>query len=248
MNTLDRSTEIKDHKVVSEPEWIVARQGLLEKEKEWTRAKDALSQHRRQLPWVRVEKSYIFEGPKGKESLAELFDRRGQLIVYHFMLVQGWEEGCSGCSFLSDHVDGMLPHLEHHDVSLVMVSRAPLSEIEAFKKRMGWKFKWVSSFGNEFNYDYEVSYKQENLDKGNVFHNYTTQKLTTEEQPGISVFYKSESGQIFHTYSAYERGLDILVGTYNYLDLTPKGRNESSPMEWMKLHDTYDDESASKST
>jgi len=239
MKTLESSEDVRDHKVVSEQEWIVARKELLEKEKAWTKAKDELSRERRELPWVRVEKNYVFEGPNGKESLADLFDGRSQLIVYHFMLAPGWEEGCDGCSFISDHIDGANLHLPHHDVSLVVVSRGTLPELQAFKKRMGWHFKWMSSFGNDFNYDYSVSYRSEDLDRAPVFHNFKMQKLTGEEQPGISVFYKDERGNVFHTYSSYERGGDILIGAYNYLDLTPKGRNEDGAMSWVRLHDAY---------
>ncbi|MEA2553625.1 MAG: hypothetical protein QOJ65_1801 [Fimbriimonadaceae bacterium] len=230
---------VKTHEVVSEEAWIKARQKLLEKEKEWTGAKDALSRERQALPWVKVDKTYVFEGPHGLETLADLFDGRSQLIVYHFMYAPEWVEGCSGCSFISDHIDGALPHLENHDVSVVAISRAPLSKLEAFKNRMGWKFKWVSSHDSDFNYDYHVSYKREDLDKGPVFHNFKMQKLTGEEQPGISAFYKDENGDVFHTYSTYERGGDILIGAYNYLDLAPLGRNEATGMDWMRLHDQY---------
>jgi predicted dithiol-disulfide oxidoreductase (DUF899 family)/predicted SnoaL-like aldol condensation-catalyzing enzyme len=234
-------TPVRSHKVVSREEWLKARKALLAKEKELTRQRDELSRQRRELPWVKVEKNYIFDGPKGQETLADLFDRRSQLIIYHFMFGPGWEEGCSGCSFLADHIDGARVHLEHHDVSLVVASRAPLPQLEAFKKRMGWRFKWVSSNGSDFNYDFGVSYKREDLDQGNVFHNFQMQKLSSEEQPGLSVFYRAEAGDIFHTYSTYERGLDLCVGAYNYLDLMPKGRNESSPQDWVRLHDRYGD-------
>jgi len=214
---------------------------LLKKEKEFTRARDAMSALRRDLPWVKVDTEYVFESPEGPVSLSELFKGRSQLIVYHFMFAPGWDEGCSGCSFVSDHVDGARQHFEHHDVAFAAVSRAPLADFEAFKKRMGWTFTWVSSNGNNFNYDYGVSFRREDLDKGPVMYNFTVQKLNSEEQPGLTVFTKDEDGTIYRTYSTYERGLDMLVGAYNYLDLTPQGRNETGPMSWMCLHDEYSD-------
>lgn len=232
---------LEKHKVVSEKEWIEARQSLLQKEKELTRQKDEVARLRRELPWVKVEKEYVFEGPNGKESLRDLFDGRSQLVVYHFMFGPGWGEGCQGCSFLADHIDGANWHLPHNDVTLIAVSRAPYEEFMPYKERMGWKFKWVSSAGSDFNYDYHASYKREDLDAGPVFHNYVVQKLQGEEQPGLSVFYKDENGDIFHTYSSYERGGDILIGAYNYLELVPKGRNEEQTMDWMKRHDEYAD-------
>lgn len=230
---------MQEQAVVSEQEWVAARQELLKKEKELTRHIDEVSRLRQALPWVKVEKKYTFEGPEGPVSLSELFDGRSQLIVYHFMYAPEWDEGCSGCSFLADHFDGPRQHFEHHDVTLVAVSRAPLAKLEAFKKRMGWTFRWVSSDDGDFNYDYHASYRRKDLDAGPVFHNFTTQKLTGEDQPGLSVFIKDQNGEIFHTYSSYERGLDILVGVHNFLDLTPKGRNEDSAMNWVRLHDEY---------
>lgn len=226
--------------VVSRAEWLAARKEFLLKEKEFTRQRDALSAERRRLPMVRIEKEYVFDGPKGKETLADLFDGRSQLIVYHFMLGPGWKEGCDGCSFLADHIDGANLHLAHHDVSLVVVSRAPLPEIAPFKKRMDWRFKWVSSYSSEFNYDYHVSFSNEDLATGKVLYNYRMEENSSEELPGISVFYKDETGAIFHTYSSYARGGDLLLGAYNYLDLTPKGRNESGIMDWVRHHDRYD--------
>ena len=229
-------------KVVSEAEWVVARKELLKKEKEFTRERDALSAERRKLPWVKIDKEYVFDGPNGKETLADLFDGRSQLIVYHFMFGPDWEEGCPNCSFLCDHIDGTLAHLEHHDVTLLVISRAPMSHLEAYKKRMGWQFKWVSSFGNDFNFDYHVSFTEKEIAKGKIYYNY---EMTEggEEQPGISVFYKDESGDIFHTYSSYARGGDLLIGTYNFLDLTPLGRQEEKGegMDWVRRHDRYDD-------
>ncbi len=230
------------HSVVSREEWIEARKAFLVKEKEHTRQGDELSRQRRDLPWVRVEKNYEFEGPNGKETLADLFDGRSQLIVYHFMLGPGWEEGCRSCSFLSDHIDGTLVHLNARDVTLTAVSRAPLPQIEAFKKRMGWRFKWVSSYASDFNFDYHVSFTSDEMAKDKVYYNYELQKFESEEGPGVSVFYKDDTGNIFHSYSAYGRGLDILVGTYNYLDLAPKGRDEDGltfSMAWVRHHDRY---------
>jgi predicted dithiol-disulfide oxidoreductase (DUF899 family) len=238
MNAVD-----KGHDVVSSEKWTEARKELLAKEKEFTRQRDELSRLRRELPWVKVEKNYIFEGPNGKQTLPDLFAGRSQLIIYHFMLGPGWEEGCKSCSFLADHMDGSLIHLEHRDVSLVAVSRAPVPEIEAFKKRMGWRFKWVSSNGNDFNFDYHVSFTKDEMARRKVYYNYGMNEFPSEEGPGASVFYKDQSGQIFHTYSAYARGLDILVGTYNYLDLTPKGRDEDGlafTISWVRHHDRYE--------
>lgn len=233
------------HKVVSREEWLEARKAHLAKEKDFTRLRDELSRQRRELPWVRVEKRYVFDGPGGKETLADLFGGRSQLIVYHFMFGPGWEQGCPSCSFLSDHIDGALVHLAHRDVTLVAVSRAPLSQIEAFKKRMGWRFKWVSSSGSDFNYDYHVSFTKEEMAKGKVYYNYDLGEFDGEEAPGTSVFYKDGTGAIFHTYSSYARGLDMLVGAYNYLDLVPKGRDEAElpwTMAWVRHHDRYDDD------
>jgi predicted dithiol-disulfide oxidoreductase (DUF899 family) len=235
-------TATKKHRVVSREEWLVARKAHLEKEKEFTRQRDELSRERRELPWVRVEKNYLFDSPNGKKTLTDLFEGRSQLIIYHFMFGPGWVEGCPSCSFLSDHIDGTLVHLNARDVSLVVVSRAPLPQIEAFKKRMGWRFNWVSSYGNDFNYDYHVSFKPEELAKGKIYYNYELQKFGAEEAPGASVFYQDSSGSVFHTYSEYGRGGDILLGTYNFLDLTPKGRDEDDlafTMAWVRHHDRY---------
>jgi len=232
--------DVIDHKVVTQQEWIEASAELLIEEKELTRHRDEVSRLRRELPWVRGEKNYVFDGPNGKETLADLFAGRSQLITYHFMFAPG-DEGCPGCSFVSDHIDGANLHLAHHDVTLLAVSRAPLAEFLPFKKRMDWDFKWVSSAGTDFNYDFWVSYTRAELDRDKVLHNFTIQKLNGEEQPGLSAFYKDPAGSIFHTYSSYERGLDLLVGAYNYLDLTPKGRNEASGMDWLNFHDKYDE-------
>src|SRR5260370_3715932 len=231
-------------KVVTPAEWIVARKELLKKEKEFSRLRDDLSRQRRELHWEKVEKYYVFDGPKGKETLADLFGGRSQLIVYHFMFGLGWVEGCPSCSFISDHIDGSVVHLAARDVRLAVVSRAPLEQIEAFKKRMGWRFHWVSSNGSDFNYDYQVSMTKEELEKGQVYYNYSMQQFPSEERPGASVFYKDSAGNNFHTYSSYARGLDILIGAYHWLDLTPKGRAEEGlkkGMAWLRHHDKSGD-------
>jgi len=229
------------HKVVSQNDWLTARKGLLAKEKDFTKARDQLSAARRALPWVKVEKNYVFDGPKGREALSDLFDGKDQLIVYHFMLGPGWVQGCPSCSFLADHFDGAVTHLAQRDVTLCVVSRAPLAEIEAYKKRMGWKFKWVSSFDNDFNHDFHVSFTPEEKAKGAEY-NYAKGDIPSEELPGLSAFIKDEKGSVFHTYSSYARGLDILVGTYNFLDMAPKGRDEDAlpwSMAWVRRHDEY---------
>src|SRR6266404_3977923 len=200
------ATEINRSKVVSRSEWLVARKDLLTREKELTQLRDEVSRHRRELPWIKIDEEYIFDGPDGGETLADLFEGRSQLIVYHFMLGPGWEEGCKSCSFLADHFDGSLLHLAHRDVTLVAISRAPIEQIEAFKKRMGWRFKWVSSYGNDFNRDYDVSFTKEELAKGKVYYNYDMTEFGSEEGPGASVFYKNAGQDIFHTYSTYARG------------------------------------------
>jgi predicted dithiol-disulfide oxidoreductase (DUF899 family) len=235
-------TQIEQPKVVSAAEWVAARKEFLKKEKEFTRLRDELSRMRRDLPWEKVEKTYTFDGAKGKETLADLFGGRSQLVVYHFMLGPGWKEGCPSCSFIGDHFDGMTTHLANRDVTLVVVSHAPLAEIEAFKKRMGWKFKWVSSFGSDFNFDYQVTASKAEKESGEAYYNYEVGKFPSEERPGMSVFYKDASGNIFHTYSTYARGLDILLGAYNILDLVPKGRDEAGlafTMSWVRHHDKY---------
>jgi len=231
-----------NREVVSVAEWLVARKDLLTREKEFTRQRDALSAARRQLPMVKVEKDYVFEGPKGKQTLADLFDGRSQLIVYHFMLGPGWGEGCKSCSYLADHFDGANWHLPHRDVTFVVVSRAPFPEIQTYQKRMGWRFKWVSSHGNHFNFDYHVSFTAEDEKKNKAYYNYAESEYINDELPGLSVFYKDDTGDVYHTYSTYARGLDILVGAYNFLDLVPKGRDEEHlefTMEWVRRHDDY---------
>ena len=232
---------MEDREIVSEADWLVARKDLLTREKEFSRQRDALSAARHSLPWVKIDKKYVFDGPKGKETLAELFDGRSQLIVYHFMFGPDWEEGCKSCSYLADHFDGANWHLPNRDVTFVAVSRAPLAEIEPYKKRLGWRFKWLSSHGSDFNFDYHVSATEDEKAKGKMFYNYKMDELMSDEMPGLSVFYKNENGEVFHTYSTYARGLDMLVGTYNFLDLVPKGRDENSDstMDWVRRHDRY---------
>ncbi|WP_224012468.1 DUF899 domain-containing protein [Paraburkholderia tropica] len=233
---------MEPHKIVSEAEWLKAREALLEDEHAFTHARDALVAKRQALPWVKVEKTYTFETPHGPRTLAELFGSRSQLLTYHFMLGPDWEEGCPGCSFLSDHVDGMLPHLEHHDVTYVAVSRAPLAKIAAFKERMGWRFPWVSSFGNAFNFDFNVSFSEADKARGKARYNYREQDYVSDELPGISAFYRDEAGQVYHTYSAYARGVELPIATYAMLEFTAKGRNETHDMnEWMRHHDRYED-------
>ena len=233
---------MEPHSIVSAEDWTKARKALLAKEKEFTRARDRLSAERRALPWVKVDKDYVFDTPDGKKRLSELFAGKSQLIVYHFMLGPGWEEGCPSCSFLADHFYGAIIHLSQRDVTFTAVSRAPLAEIEAFKRRMGWCFPWVSSFGSDFNFDYHVSFNDDEIGK-NAEYNYERQEIDSDELPGVSVFFKDASGAVFHTYSAYARGLDILLGAYNFLDLTPKGRDEDElpwSMAWVRHHDKYD--------
>lgn len=230
------------HAVVSQSEWLKARKVLLAKEKAFTRARDALSAQRRELPWVKVDKAYVFDGPKGRETLPELFGDKSQLLIYHFMLGPGWVQGCPSCSYLADHFDGAIIHLAQRDVAFVVVSRAPFKEIEAYRKRMGWQFKWVSSNGNDFNHDFHVSFTPQEKASGKVEYNYEMTDFPSEEAPGLSAFIK-QNGAVFHTYSAYARGLDILVGTYNFLDLAPKGRDEESlpwSMAWVRRHDEYE--------
>ncbi len=229
-------------KVVSHDEWTQARKELLATEKEFTRQRDELSRQRRELPWEKVEKRYEFEGPAGKLSFSDLFGVRSQLVIYHFMLGPGWAEGCPSCSYLADHFDGMTIHLANRDVNFLVVSHAPIAEIEAFKKRMGWRFRWVSSYGSDFNHDYQVSMRPEEAGKDQVYYNYEMTGFPSQERPGLSVFFKSSPGEIFHTYSTYARGLDILVGVYNILDLVPKGRDEAGlkhTMAWVRHHDKY---------
>ncbi|HTW49861.1 MAG TPA: thioredoxin family protein [Acidobacteriaceae bacterium] len=232
------------HEVVSQEEWLERRKELLLREKELTRQRDAVDEARRALPWVKVEKEYVFQGPNGRETLADFFAGRSQLIVQHFMFGPSWNEGCVGCSFKSDHIDGALTHLEHHDVSFVSVSEAPYEKIAAFRKRMGWRFHWVSAYGSDFNYDFHVSFRPEELATGRIYYNYDLRPAAIDQGPGDSVFCRNERGEIFHTYSTFGRGDEMLTAAYMYLDMTPLGRNENGPsftlMDWVKHHDGYE--------
>lgn len=230
------------HPVVSQEEWLKARKALLQKEKEETHLRDAVNAARLALPWVKVEKPYVFDTPMGKKSLSDLFDGRSQLIVYHFMLGPGWKAGCPGCSFLSDHIDGALPHLNHHDVTWTAVSRAPLAEIQAYKTRMGWKFPWVSASGTSFNHDFHVSFTKEELAKGDVEYNFTQVPAVraNDELPGLSAFFRNEKNEVFHTYSSYGRGPEQIIGTLMILDRAPLGRNETGTLSFVRRHDEYD--------
>jgi len=232
------------HKVVSQEGWLAARKDLLREEKEFTRLRDRLSEKRRALPWVRVDKPYVFEGPQGRETLPQLFEGRSQLVVFHFMFDTAWEAGCKSCSFWADNFDDIIVHLNHRDVTLIAVSRAPFEKLAAYKKRMGWDFKWVSSAGSDFNRDFHVSHTPEELAKKEAFYNFNWQRPYGPEAPGISVFYRQGDDTVFHTYSCYARGLDMLNGAYHYLDLVPKGRDEDSlpfHTDWLRRHDEYQD-------
>jgi predicted dithiol-disulfide oxidoreductase (DUF899 family) len=237
------TSTIENPKIVSREEWLAARRKLLEREKQLTHERDAVAAERRRLPWVKVEKSYLFDSPDGKKTLADLFGGKSQLVVYHFMFGPDWNEGCPSCSFNMDHTDGTLVHLAQRDVSFVAISRAPLPKIQAFQARMGWRFNWVSSYGTDFNYDYQASFTPEQMAQGAVAYNFDVVPFPSTEGPGVSVFYKDASGNVFHTYSAYARGTENLVNTYNYLDLVPKGRDEDGldfTMAWVRHHDRYD--------
>jgi predicted dithiol-disulfide oxidoreductase (DUF899 family) len=230
-------------KVVGREEWLAARKAHLDAEKQFTRARDALAAARRGLPWVKLEKDYVFEGPDGAETLADLFAGHDQLIVYHFMMGPDWEEGCPSCSYLADHFDGALHHLPARGVAMVAASRAPLASIEAYRRRMGWRFKWVSSLGSDFNFDYHVSHTPEEIASKQVAYNYTVGESPSAEMPGLSVFAKGDDGAVYHTYSSYGRGLDIFIGAYNLLDTVPKGRDEAGlpwSMAWVRRHDRYE--------
>jgi predicted dithiol-disulfide oxidoreductase (DUF899 family) len=232
------------NQTVSRDEWLVARRELLRKEKEYTRLRDQLNAERLALPRVKIDKEYVFDAPEGKVKLTDLFAGNSQLIVHHFMFGPGWKEGCVGCSFHSDHADGALVHLQNHDVSYVRVSRAPLAEIQAFNQRMGWHAKWVSSYHSDFNFDFHVSYSEADKARGKADYNFVEADYVSEEMSGVSVFYKDEAGSVFHTYSTYARGDEGVIATYFYLDLTPKGRNETGPRhnlsDWVRHHDRYD--------
>jgi len=238
-----------EHRTVSRERWLEARRDLLAAEKDLTRRSDEVARLRRQLPWVRVDKPYVFDGPDGRPTLAELFDGRRQLLVQHFMLGPGWEQGCTSCSYMADHADGMTVHLAHRDVTFVAISRAPLDEIKNFRQRMGWQFNWVSSHGTDFNYDFGVSFTPEEVATGRINYNYGRWTMTGEEWPGVSAFYKDDAGNVFHTYSTYGRGVEVMMGTYRMLDLTPKGRDERDvvhKMEWVRHHDRYEPELPAK--
>jgi predicted dithiol-disulfide oxidoreductase (DUF899 family) len=232
----------ENHPVVTHDKWIAARKELLAEEKEFTRARDELSRKRRELPWEQVEKEYVFEGPDGPETLADLFDGRSQLIVYHFMFDPDWDEGCKSCSFWADNFDPVVVHLNARDATMVAISRAPLEKLGAYQERMGWSFKWLSSAGTDFNFDYGASFTPEQLVE--PLYNFGTLPPNIAEREGLSVFYRSESGDVFHTYSAYARGIDMVNTAYHYLDLVPKGRDEESgfgrPQEWVRRHDEYE--------
>lgn len=233
---------LDNHRIVSKDEWLAARSALLKKEKEFTLLRDKLGQQQRDMPWVLVDKEYLFDGPNGKQTLSDLFDGRSQLIVYHFMYDPNWDAGCPSCSFWADNFNGIVVHLNQRDVTMIAVSKAPYSKIGEYKKRMGWDFKWVSSYDNDFNFDYHVSFTAEELSEKKAFYNYNLQDTHSPEREGVSVFYKDTAGHVFHTYSAYARGIDVMNVAYHYLDLVPKGRDEDGhefPQFWVRRHDEY---------
>jgi predicted dithiol-disulfide oxidoreductase (DUF899 family) len=232
----------ESHKIVDHEAWIAARKDLLAKEKEFTRARDALSKLRRALPWERVEKSYEFEGPDGRVTLSELFAGRSQLVIYHFMFGPDWQAGCKSCSFWADNFNGIVTHLNQRDVTFVAISRAALPKLRAFAARLGWTFPWYSSGGSDFNFDYDVSFTPEQRASGTLVHNYAKSDTEMSDLAGISVFSKDPQGAVFHTYSCYARGLDMMNTAYHYLDLVPKGRAEDGlahTMAWVRFHDQY---------
>ena len=229
--------------IVTRDQWITRRTALLAREKQLTHLRDQIAAERRALPWVRLDKRYEFDTHEGRRTLADLFEGRRQLLVQHFMLGPGWEAGCPSCSFMADHIEGAAAHLAQRDLTLLVVSRAPLAEIERFRQRMGWRFKWVSSYGTDFNHDFGVSFTPEEMARGEVDYNYTRQPFPSEEAPGISVFFKNDTGEVFHTYSTYGRGVELMMGTYDFLDITPLGRQEEGlahPMAWVRHHDRYE--------
>jgi predicted dithiol-disulfide oxidoreductase (DUF899 family) len=249
MNDTSAGAIITGHSILTREQWIAERRKLLAREKELTRLHDSIAQARRALPWVQIDKDYVFASPGGPRALADLFGGRRQLLVQHFMFGPGWEQGCRSCSFMADHSDGMVVHLANRDVTLVAVSRAPLADIERFRRRMGWHFQWVSSSDNDFNFDFHVSFTPEEQASGEVCYNYCKQPFPGTEAPGISVFYMDEDGRIFHTYSTYGRGVEVMMGTYGMLDLTPKGRDEEDvphKMQWVRHHDRYEPPAAAK--
>src|SRR5215471_827790 len=239
---------ISNHPAVSHEQWITERKKLLAREKELTRLRDQVARERRALPWVHIDKTYTFDAPEGARTLADLFEDRRQLMVQHFMLAPGWAEGCASCSFMADHTDGMSVHLAHRDITFVAISRAPLAEIERFRRRMGWRFRWVSSYSTDFNHDFGVSFTPEEVAKGRINYNYGKWSLTGEEWPGVSTFYKDDASDVFHTYSTYGRGVEVMMGTYRMLDLVPKGRDEQvgHNMAWVRHHDRYKPEAPAK--
>lgn len=233
---------IQRHRVVSHEQWVIERVAFMAKEKEFTRLRDELSRQRRELPWEKVTRSYVFDGPRGRETLAELFEDGSQLVVYHLMFAPSWDEACPSCSFWADNFNGIDIHLAHRDITFLAISRAPLAKLEAYRKRMGWSFKWVSAGESDFNYDFQVSHKPEAAKSGTAYYNYGTGQRVGEEMPGVSVFYKDQNGDIYHTYSAYSRGIDLLNCAYNYIDLTPKGRDEGNQgQSWVRRRDQYED-------
>jgi predicted dithiol-disulfide oxidoreductase (DUF899 family) len=242
MGSKQTGNSIENHQVVSRQDWLKSRTAFLAKEKQFSELRDELTRERQSLPWAKVDKPYTFDSPGGKQTLADLFDKQHQLVAYHFMFAPESEEGCKHCSFWADHFDPMGIHLKHRDIAFAAISRAPLAKIEAFKKRMGWKFKWVSSGGNDFNYDFNVSFTPQQIKDGSAFYNYAKGKNgDMSDREGVSVFYKDSTGAIFHTYSTFARGIDLLNGTYNFIDLTPKGRDEGdTPQSWVRYHDRYD--------
>lgn len=238
---------MKQNKIVSKEEWTQARKQLLAKEKEFSKQRDALTKLRQQLPWRKIDVDYVFEGENGGQKIADLFKEQSQLIIYHFMFAPDWSDGCKICSLLADHYDPLLVHLRARDVSLATVSKAPLEKLIAYKKRMGWSFDWLSSLNNQFNFDFGLSFTQQEMDEGLMNYNYQLGKFPSTECPGISSFYKNADGEVFHTYSAYARGLENFLGIYSFLDIVPKGRDEEGlpySMHWVRQHDRYDDESA----
>ncbi len=243
MNTDTIESNRLDHPVASRDDWLTRRHALLAREKALTHLHDEIARERRALPWVRLAKTYVFDTPDGPRALADLFDGRRQLMVQHFMLAPGWEQGCKSCSFMTDHLGGAQVHLAHRDVTVLLVSRAPLAEIERFRKRMGWELAWVSARDNDFNFDFHVSFAPESRVDGEVVYNYGKVAFPQEEAPGISFFYKDAAGDVFHTYSTFGRGVEVMMGTYHLLDLAPQGRGEDADahgMQWVRHHDRYD--------
>jgi predicted dithiol-disulfide oxidoreductase (DUF899 family) len=243
MKTSPATTRPTNHPVVPSERWVAQRKALLAREKELTRLRDQLALERRALPWEQVDKDYVFDTLEGRRTLAELFEGRRQLLVQHFMFGPGWEQGCPSCSFMADHTDGMNVHLAHRDITVVAISRAPLAEIERFRRRMGWQFRWASSHGSDFNHDFAVSFTPEEMASGEVYYNYGRTPFPSDEAPGISVFYKDDAGAIFHTYSTFGRGVEVMMGAYSLMDLTPLGRSEDDvahKMNWVRHHDRYE--------